>query len=142
LKSFTEESEDGVAAILINSGRVVFKNPMSPRAHAHEWWAEGGLIHWRDLVTNDNGTLTVIDTLERLRGLNDMVGNSRTGKGASRPDEMMIFRSYIDEMIGVCKLAKEQGMPDDPKHIKQKVQEMKSKRTSRLVLSGLAPDSW
>jgi hypothetical protein len=137
------------AAILLHADAVIFKDPTAKnarKAHTHRWWAEGGLIHWEDLDAGPTeqrfGSQTVVETLQRLKGINDMIGNNRTGKGWNYPDEMQAFRSYIDGMINVCKRAKEQGMPDDPVHAKQLVAEVKERRKSRMVIPGLATGHW
>jgi hypothetical protein len=126
-----------MSAILLQTDVVVFTDPMSKNNHPHRWWADRGLINWEDQITGAYGTLTVKQTLERLNSLHAMIGNSRTGKGYSRPDECNAYGNFIDQMIGLCKKAREQGMPDDQKHAKQKVEEFKNKRQSRaMVLPG------
>ena len=55
--------------------------------------------------------MTVKDCLERLAGLNQMVGNSRTDKGYHRPDEVVKHQRYIEAMMKVCQQARAQGTP-------------------------------
>lgn len=77
------------------------------------WWAERGLIHVENASTGDYKTLTVKTCLIHLRGLHDMVGNSRQDDGFHSPEEVAEHQRYIDAMIGVCQRAREQGMPSD-----------------------------
>ena len=60
----------------------------------YRWWAQGGLIH-SESPTGDYKTQTVRDTLERLKAINEMVGNSRTGEGGHRPDEIAAQNRYV-----------------------------------------------
>lgn len=97
----------------------------------NRWWAEGGLIHFEDdgaiLSKDRRGSMTVRTCLERLKGLNDMIGNSRTGKGPHRPDEMTAYREFIDGIITLCQKAKLQGCPDDPRNEKQLREQSRSR---------------
>lgn len=113
---------------------VVFRDPVARNAHTFRWWAERGLIRWEDQITGENGTQSVAVTLERMKGLNDMIGNSRTDKGYNRPDEVREYQNYIDAMLELCKKAHRQGMPDDPKHSAQIRAEVQAKRQSRMVV--------
>ena len=126
-----------MSAILIGGGHnnsVVFRDPTSPNAYPHRWWAERGMLHWECQITGAYGSQSVAVTLERMKGLNDMIGNSRTDKGFSRPDEVAAYQRYIDGMLELCKLAHSQGRPDDPKHAAQMRAKIKADRQSRLVV--------
>ena len=136
-----------MSAILLSSDAVRFKDPCKENAHMHLWWAEGGLIHWNDLDATGRddekyGSMTVQDCLIRLKGINDMIGNHRTGKGWNHPSEMTAYRGYIDAMIALCEMAKRQGMPDAKRHVKQMVREIREKRSSRTVVPGLKDIAW
>lgn len=84
----------------------------------YRWWAENGLIRWEHKDTGNYGTLSVRLCLERLRSLNDMVTNSvvdshETGQKLMYQDEIEKHQKFIDEIIGLCRKAREQGSPDD-----------------------------
>ena len=86
------------------------------------YWAERGLIHFEEKDGN-YGTLSIKQCLERLKGLNDMVGRSKA-KAKTREfhwyaDEVQQYQNYVDDMIELCKKAKEQGDPTDENAQKQ-----------------------
>jgi hypothetical protein len=112
----------------------MFRDPVKKGAHLTRYWADGGLVCAEDQETGEFWTTTVKETLERIKAINDMVGNSRTGKGAQRPDEMKEYARFVDEMITICENARAQGMPDDVKHAKQIVKDVVAKRQSRMVV--------
>lgn len=127
--------------LLANKSDVcTFKDPLKPGAHAHKWWAQGGLVCWQDTVTGDDGAITVRDALLRIKAISDMVGNSR--RGASRTmavSALEAFQEYIDSMVEVCKKAQRQGMPDDPDHSRQLVADLKERRRSTVVVPSPLP---
>ena len=84
----------------------------------YRWWAERGLIHWEHRDNGNYGTLSVRMCLVRLRALNDMVQNSvkeshESGLKFMYASEITEHQKFIDEVIELCKKAREQGMPDD-----------------------------
>ncbi len=84
----------------------------------YRWWAENGLVRWENKDDGNYGTLRVRKALEHLRGLHDMVTNSileshETGLKLMYTDEIEKLQKFIDEMVTICKKAREQGTPDD-----------------------------
>jgi hypothetical protein len=82
-------------------------------------WPERGLIRVLDERTGEKETITVHTTGQRLRGLSDMVKNSRRKreKGSfDQFDDQNIDRiqRMIEDVIETCSKAKVQGMPSDP----------------------------
>jgi hypothetical protein len=83
-------------------------------------WAERGLIHIEDSRDNSYEAIAVKECLERLNGLNEMIGRSKKGGMASRSnsftnymDEITDIQRMIDDTIDICRKAREQGMPTD-----------------------------
>ena len=109
------------------------------KTSTNRWWAERGLIHCEDTSTGDYQSVNVCDTLRRLQAIQDMVRNSRAERNYLKPDDVANYQRYIDDMIILCQKVREQGMPNDPRHSKQKAQEWKARRHSHLVVvPGLA----
>ena len=84
----------------------------------YRWWAENGLARWEHKDSGNYGTIPVRKALEHLRGLHDMVTNSileshESGLKLMYTDEIEKLQKFIDEMIVICKKAREQGTPDD-----------------------------
>jgi hypothetical protein len=77
--------------------------------------------------------MTVRTCLERLKAINDMIGNHRTGDGPHRPDEMMEYRGYIDGMVRLCQKAQAEGRPDVASHARQLVEQRRQARTTMFV---------
>lgn len=121
--------------LLISHGVVVFTDPVAAKPHPTRYWAQGGLVHWEDQVTSEYGTLTVANALERVKAINQMIGNSRKGQGYQRPDECQKYQNFVADMLQLMARAREQGMPDDPAHSKQLVAGIKAKRQSKLLVT-------
>ncbi len=121
-------------AHLLLTDVVTFKDPFKPRADRIKYWADGGLVHMENQVTGEYLTMTVFKAALHLKGINDMVGNSRSGKGWNTPGEMMAYRNFVDQMIELMQKARQQGMPDDVNHARQKLDALKAKRSSRVVV--------
>ncbi len=119
--------------IIGDENSVTFTDPVSPTKTPYRWWAERGLIHWECLRTGNYGTVSVRHTLQRLQGLTEMIANSRR-HGGFRNDEIRAYQDYVDRMIVVCETARDQGMPDNAAHSRQKGQEWKAKKHSRCVV--------
>ena len=94
-----------------------------------KWWAERGLIHWEKL-DGSYGTVSVKETLERLKGLNELVGDRRFGKGFNTGSEVRATRNYVDRMVEICKQAQIQGTPDDP----TAVRDLRRRRAKHIVV--------
>lgn len=80
----------------------------------HRWWAERGRIHWEKMTDGSYGSMSIRQCLERLQGLNDMVGNTKLNDGFHMPDEVVHHQRYVEQVIDLCKKAKDQGSPDNP----------------------------
>ena len=112
------------ASLSLGHHSVVFNNM--------RWWAQGGLIHWENQDTGAFGSLTVRDALQRAKALNDMLGNTRGDPGlAGYADQLQMHRDYIDGMVELCEEAQRQGRPDDPRHLKQLIEQ---RRNGRIVV--------
>lgn len=98
------------------------------------WWAENGLIHMENKDTGEYKTMSIKTALARMKGLSEMVGNFRTGKGYHRADELQAVMTYLEDMIGVCQQAQRQGDPTDVKAFKQTYEEAKARAKSRMVV--------
>jgi hypothetical protein len=80
-------------------------------------WAERGLIHIEDVEKNDYRSISVHTALHRVKGIADMLQNSRASMMASGFMDSHTFdrnMRMIEQMIEICRVAQEQGMPDDP----------------------------
>jgi hypothetical protein len=117
-----------MALMLLNQDDVV-------RFQGHRWWAERGMIHCERLNDGSYESMTVRQALLRLKAINDMVTNSlsdrhATGQKLLYSDEIREHQQFIDKMVGLIKKAQDQGRPDDPKAVKQKLQDNRRVRVS------------
>ncbi len=115
---------------LVNQGDVVNFNQ-------HRYWAEMGMIHWEDRDTGNYGSQSVRVTLQRLRGINDMVQNSledvhTSGLKLFYADEVERHQRWIEEMVGLVTRAQEQGMSTDP----SAVRDAKRRRKKTVCMPG------
>jgi hypothetical protein len=109
----------------------------------YRWWAERGLIHWEHKETGDYGTSPVRVVLTRLSRVNEMVHNVRTGdkdpeKGeaaleAAFGGDSSVHADYIDDMIELCRKAKEQGDPEE----EDTARDLKRRRAKTTIVPGL-----
>jgi len=80
-------------------------------------WPERGLIHIEDTRDGRYDVISVRTALERINAISDMLSNSRR---ELKEYNVMTLQEYdrhlrfVEEMIEICRIAKEQGMPDDP----------------------------
>ena len=103
-----------------------------------KYWAERGLIHHEDTVTGEYKTMTVRDFLQRLKGVNDMLGNSRATLAKEKfahSDEIKRQQRFVEEGTDLAKRAKEQGMPSDASARR----ELKRRRATSVVVPGTNP---
>ncbi len=94
---------------------VIFFGPRKD-PERQRWWADRGLIHMEDASDNSYDTISVKDFLLRLKGLNDMIGNSRKSmKDAKMMDaeELTRVQRFVEQGCDLADKAKEQGMPTD-----------------------------
>lgn len=77
-------------------------------------WAERGLVHWEDGKDNSYDSMPVRQALHRIRALNDMIGNSSTADKALYADQVTVLQRFIEDVLAVCRRARDQGMPHEP----------------------------
>lgn len=79
-------------------------------------WAERGLIHIEDTRDNTYEVASVRTALHRLKGISDMLANSREAmkrSGFLYADQYERYQRMVEEMTEICRLAQQQGMPED-----------------------------
>lgn len=108
-----------------------------------EYWAERGLIHFYNFADVNHegkpkyGTVSIKDMAERLKGLNDMIGNSRRPDGGYHmPDEVNKLMTFIEQMIQLCKIAKSQGDPTNVRAVAQRADEAMKRVASQAIALG------
>ena len=103
--------------------RMVYQYPIrftgkEKQTSVIRYWAERGLIHasWFDdaMQVEQYEAFTVRTILERLQAVNDMVKNSRASDPNYLPGEMDKLQRYVEEMLELVRIAREQGTPDAP----------------------------
>lgn len=91
------------------------------------YWAERGLVHFvvdgkiAETLGPDEprrGTLPVRDALVRLRVIN-LYCSSAVESPFQDKQQLQARRKFVEDMIQVCKLAREQGEPWNPDAIKE-----------------------
>lgn len=120
--------------IIGDSHGVVYFGPKDDQAR-QRWWADRGLIHVED-GENTYDTLTVKEFLLRVKGINDMLGNSRKATKDSKlmdAGEIDRHQKFIDQACELAKKAQEQGMPSD----KTAIADLKRRRKLSVVVPGL-----
>jgi len=92
---------------------------------AIRWWAERGQIHYEDSRTNLYDVMSVRTFLERLRAISDMIGNGKKveNKDFMHAEEIDRHMRFVEEGVQIARMAKEQGMPQDPNARRQKAAE-------------------
>jgi|TARA_R110000765_G_scaffold96389_1_gene181564 hypothetical protein len=112
-----------MAVFIGGQHNVVFFGPRS-NPKCVRWWADHGLIHVEDSRDNTHDTLGVREFLHRLSAINDMVGNSKAelaSSGFAHKDEIDRQQKFIEEALGLVRLAKEQGEPGDKDTVKSAI---------------------
>ena len=100
-----------------------------------KYWAERGLIHCEDARDSSYETIDTKEVLERVKALNDMIGNTkRKVPGLMHADEVRRHQNFIDDMVKLCRRAKEQGSPDNPDAVK----ESKRRRPATIIVPSAA----
>lgn len=109
----------------------------------YRWWAERGLINWEHKDTGDYGTVPVRVVLQRLGRVNEMVNNVRHGDKDPQKGEAALesafggdsaaHADYVDDMIELCRKAKEQGDPESD----DTARELKRRRPTTTIVPGL-----
>ena len=104
------------------------------------WWAERGMLHMEDKRTGEFRTVMVHDVLLRTKALNDMIGNSLAHPQGTTAytDEMLRIQSFIESMLELCKKAKAQGRPDDPKVVAQMRRDAQGKTRLHVMPGALS----
>lgn len=92
-------------------------------------WAERGLIHIEDSRDNSYEVVSVRTALQRMQGIQDMLGNSVRGRKKHSEDTLdnefyTRNQKMLEEMIVVSQKAREQGMPSDPSAVRDKVRRL------------------
>lgn len=86
----------------------------------NRYWPERGVIHIEDVQTGDYKTITVKQALERVKGINDMVANTVASRGTFyAADEVEAHRRFVEHMIELIKIAKDQGEPGSASSIRE-----------------------
>jgi hypothetical protein len=79
------------------------------------FWAERGLVHWEDAKDNSYGSISARDAFERIVALRVMLDKPSEDKDIPRfRDYRNETQTYIEDMLKVIRLAREQGTPTDP----------------------------
>ncbi len=123
-----------MALILGLNNNIVYFGPRD-NPKCQRWWAERGLIHMEDARDNSYITLNIREFLERLQGVNDMIGNSKTAAvndGFAHSDEIGRQQKFIEEAVELVKVAKEQGEAGS----KDAVKDAKRRRSKTIVMPG------
>jgi len=114
---------------LLGTNNIVNLGPL-------KYWAERGLIHCED-ATKDGAceTITTNVILERIKALNDMIGNTKSKvPGLMHSDEIREHQNFIDDMVQLCRVARDQGSPDNPDAVK----DMRRRRPATVVVPSAA----
>src|SRR5271166_5592624 len=80
------------------------------------FWAERGLIHVEDARDNSYDSMSVRSALDRIRAINDMLGNRREKHSEDQYDQTKRaeLMAFVEKMVDIIRKAREQGTPDDP----------------------------
>lgn len=87
---------------------------------------ENGLIKIEDGRDGSCTTISVKEALLRVRALNDMIANSkhlvrqRTKDAAFYADELSQIQQLVENVVDACRIAREQGCPDDPSAVRDR----------------------
>lgn len=87
------------------------------------FWAENGMVRVEDARDNSYKALTVRQALLHLNGINDMLRAST--RETDYYDEITAMQRFVTEMTEVIQKAREQGSPDDPSAVRDKVRRQK-----------------
>lgn len=123
-----------MAIILGVDHNVVYFGPRD-NPKCQRWWAERGLIHLEDSRDNGYVTLNIREFLERLKAINDMIGNSKSAAandGFAHKDEIGRQQRFVEDAVGLVKLAKEQGEAGSDDAVK----DSKRRRAKTVVMPG------
>ena len=77
------------------------------------WWAENGLINCMH-PTEGHSQMSVKTCLLRAKELSDLLGRSTQNELIKYADLRKEIQNFLDDIVVVCQLAREQGTPDDP----------------------------
>jgi hypothetical protein len=97
------------------------------------WWAEHGIIHYRDETTGIQSSMSRRTFLERLAAVSAQLRGGRdSNDGFMSRDEQERTLRFIENGVALAKTAQLQGDPDDPKVFEQKINE----RPTALFIPG------
>lgn len=83
------------------------------------WWAEDGWIHCQH-PTEGHTQMRVKDCLLRAQALSEMLGKSAQKDLIKYDDLRKEIQNFLDDVVEVCKQAREQGEYDDPSMARDK----------------------
>ncbi len=82
-----------------------------------KYWAERGLIHLENTITNEYKLLSLRTFLHRLNAISNMISRARTELAKSNfahSDEIKRQMQFVEKATIIAQQAREQGMPTDP----------------------------
>lgn len=100
-----------------------------------KFWAERGLIHIENTRDGDYDSISVRVALQRMRAIQDMLGNRRTAHTEDQFDQQRRkeHQDMLDGLVCLCQKAQIQGMPSDP----SAVRDLKRRAKRTIVMPGL-----
>lgn len=101
---------------LLGTHNVIFFGPRS-NPKCQRWWADRGLLHVEDARDNTYESVPIRTFLQRLKAVNDMIGNSKTTlakEGFAHKDELNRQQRFVEEGMELVRIAKEQGEAGSP----------------------------
>jgi hypothetical protein len=87
------------------------------------FWAERGMVRCEDAKDNSYRVNSVRSGGHRVQALNDMVKAS-TGFIRQYHDLIVEHQNFIEDYLDVLRVAREQGMPDDPSAVRAAVRSL------------------
>jgi hypothetical protein len=124
---------------LLNPGSattlVAKQLPMFGKGAAVYFWAEHGLVHWRDEreglpVEKQYGTMTWRDAAMRRLGLSEMMPSSAEDGGRNWRHERSQLQQFMCDLEKVIMQAREQGSPDE----KDAAAEFRRRRPTTVIM--------
>lgn len=83
------------------------------------WWAERGFVHCEH-PTEGHHQYRVREILMRANALSEMLGKSTEKDLIRYSDLRKEIQDFLDDIVEVCRIAREQGDPEDPDAIKDR----------------------
>lgn len=100
-----------------------------------KFWAERGLIHIENTRDGDYDSISVRVALQRMRAIQDMLGNRRTAHTEDQFDQAKRkeHQDMLDGLVALCQKAQVQGMPTDASASR----DLKRRAKKTMVVPGL-----